>query len=115
MPEESSSLECVEASLSEGGTQELPAFFPAAAAAVTSGMPATSAPATEGVTSVLLPSASEDGTRVFMVDEEQLEHQKKKRKLEIELLEEQIQAQRAIKVAMKKFAEVCDSWNKNTK
>lgn len=93
----------------EGTTHDLPASS-APAAEVTSGVPASYAPATE-VTSVLAPSASEDAT-FFMVDEEQLQHQKKKRKLELQLLEEQILAQRAIRNAMEKFAQVCDKWNK---
>ncbi|XP_050710335.1 uncharacterized protein LOC126995092 [Eriocheir sinensis] len=60
MSELTSHAETGPASLLEGATQDLPALF-AAAAEVISSVPAPSAPATE-VTSVLLPSASEDGT-----------------------------------------------------
>ena len=73
----------------------------AAAAAAWTPIPSTS-------TMPMGPSTKDSGM-LYLVDEEEAEHIKMKRKLEIQLLEEQIEAQKAIKLAMQNLAEMCAS------
>ena len=50
-------------------------------------------------------STGQQGRTLYLVDEEEMEHCKK-RKLELQLLEEKIEAQKAIKKSMQKLAEM---------
>ena len=70
---------------------------------------------------------AEDGNTIYLVDAEELQHKKKKRKLELELLASQIEAQQtfksamlsqieaqqAIKIAMQEIAGMCHRQKQN--
>lgn len=84
----------------------------ALAAAVTVTHPTLDPQAATGSTSSVPLSPVQQANSLYLVDEGEFEHRQKRRKLELQLLEEQIEAQKAMKIAMQKFAEMCERKNK---
>lgn len=60
-------------------------------------------------TSALPSASSKHGDTLYLIDEDEGEHVKKRRKLELQILEAQLEAQKSMHFAMQMFGEMCKS------